>query len=187
MTDKFYFSMKSFLDLKEIVEIIEGKDLYMGYPEILTLEFTGAVLKVYVRYYTIPYTKVIYTIKTDKDETQKLRHLDLDNSENSDKDETQSPWVVECPFTNIKEFFLDESTRNILDDVGVMSDEDSDSDEETPLFEFMGSVYLCYTANEESQSVLAPRVRRGILVFQISNTKDTIHKSRIVVNIREVT
>ena len=74
MTDKFYFSMKSFLDLKEIVEIIEGKDMYMGYPEILTLEFTGAVLKVYVRYYTIPYTKVIYTIKTDKDETKKLRH-----------------------------------------------------------------------------------------------------------------
>ena len=94
---------------------------------------------------------------------------------------------MECPFTNIKEFFLDESTRKILDDVGVMSDEDSDSDEETPLFEFMGSVYLCYTAKEESQSVLAPRVRRGILVFRISNTKDTIHKSRIFVNILEVT
>ena len=55
MTNKFYFSMKSFLELKEIVEIIEGKDMYMGYPEMLTLEFTGAVLKVYVRYYTIPY------------------------------------------------------------------------------------------------------------------------------------
>ena len=65
MMDKFYFSMKSFLELKEIVEIIEGKDMYMGYPEILTLEFTGVVLKIYVRYYTIPYTKVIYTIKTD--------------------------------------------------------------------------------------------------------------------------
>ena len=88
MTDKFYFSMKSFLQLKEIVEIIEGKDMYMGYPEMLTLEFTGVVLKVYVRYYTIPYTKVIYSIKTDKDETQ-------------------SSWVVECLFTKIKEFFLD--------------------------------------------------------------------------------
>ena len=176
--------MMSFLELKEIVEIIQGKDMYMGYPEMLTLEFTGAVLKVYVRYYTIPYTKVIYTIKTDKDETQQLRHSDSDNS---DKDETQSSWVVECLFTKIKEFFLDEFTRNILDDVGVLSDEDSDSDEETPLFEFMGSVYLCYTANEESQSLLAPRVRRGILVFRISNTKDTIHKSRIFVNILQVT
>ena len=141
--------------------------MYMGYPEMLTFEFTGVVLKVYIWYYTIPYTKVIYSIKTDKDETQ-------------------LSWVVECPFTKIKEFFLDESMRKILDDVGVMSDEDSDSDEETPLFEFMGSVYLCYTANEESQSLLAPRVRRGILVFRISNTKDTIHKSRIFVNILQV-
>ena len=83
MTDKFYFLMKSFLELKEIVEIIEGKDIYMGYPEMLTFKFTGVVLKVYVRYYTIPYTKVIYSIKTDKDETQ-------------------SSWVVECPFMKIK-------------------------------------------------------------------------------------
>ena len=70
--------------------------------------------------------------------------------------------------------------------LGVLSDQDSDSDEETPLFEFMGSVYLCYTANEESQSLLAPGVSRGILVFRISNTKDTIHKSRIFVNILQV-
>ena len=154
--------MKSFLDMKEIVEIIEHKDLYMGYPEILTLEFTGTVLIVYVRYKSVPYTKVIYTIKMDKDESKKLRDSDYsDYSEESDNEETQMHWVVECPFTKIKEFFLDESTRNILEDVGV--NEDSDSDEETPLFEFMGSVYLCYTANEESQSVLAPRVRRGIL------------------------
>ena len=132
---------------------------------MLTLKLTGEVLKVSVRYYSVPYTKVIYTIKTDKDETQ-------------------SSWVVECPFTKIKEFFLDKFTRNILDDVGVLSVEDSDSDEET---EFMGSVYLCYTANEESQSLLAPRVRRGILVFQISNTKDTMYKTRIVVKILQVT
>ena len=50
---------------------------------------------------------------------------------------------MEFLFTKIKEFFLDEYMRKILDDVGVMSDEDSDSDEETSLFEFMGSVYLC--------------------------------------------
>ena len=122
-----------------------------------------------------------------KQTRMKLNNSDSDNLDNSDKDETQSSWVVECPFTKIKELFLDKSMRKILDDVGVMSDEDSDSDEETPLFEFMGSVYLCYTANEESQSLLAPRVRRGILVFRISNTKDTIHKSRIFVNILQVT
>ena len=46
ITNKFYFSKESFLQLKEIVEIIQGKDMYMGYPEMLTLEFTGAVLKV---------------------------------------------------------------------------------------------------------------------------------------------
>ena len=63
----------------------------------------------------------------------------------------------------INELFLDKFMTNILDDVSVLSVEDSDSDEET---EFMGSVYLCYRANEESQSLLAPRVRRGILVFR---------------------
>ena len=68
-----------------------------------------------------------------------------------------------------------------------MSDEDySDSDEESPL---MGSVYLCYSkTNEESQSLLAPPVRKGILVLKISNTEDTMrHKIRIGVKIREVT
>ena len=77
------------------MSIIQGKD---NTPEMLTFEFTGVVLKVYVWYYTIPYTKVIYTIKTDKDETQQLRQSDSDNS---DKDEIQSSWVVECPFMKI--------------------------------------------------------------------------------------
>ena len=45
---------------------------------------------------------------------------------------------------NIKEFFLDEF---MLEDVGALSVEDSDSDEET---EFMGSVYLFYRRSEES-------------------------------------
>ena len=161
MRNKFYFSKESFLELKEIVKIINEKD---NTPEMLTLEFTGVFLKVYVRY-QLPYTKVIYSIKTDKDETE-------------------SSWVVECPFTKIKEFFLDELMTNMLDDVGVLSVEDSDSDEE---MEFMGSVYLCYRRSEESQSLLAPRVRRGILVFEINNTKDTMYKTRIFVNILEVT
>ena len=41
---------------------------------------------------------------------------------------------MKCLFMNIKEFFLDEF---MLEDVGALSVEDSDSDEET---EFMGSV-----------------------------------------------
>ena len=95
MTDKFQFSMKSFLDMKQIVEIIEQKDLYMGNPEILTLEFNGAVLTVCVRYYSVPYTKVIYTIKTDNDhESKKLTHYDSDYSGDSDNDETHSRWKV---------------------------------------------------------------------------------------------
>ena len=105
MRNKFYFSKESFLELKEIVEIIQEKD---NTPEILTFEFTGVFLKVYVRYQQ-PYTKVVYSIKTDKDETE-------------------SSWVVECPFTKIKEFFLDEFMTNMLDDVGVLSVEDSDEE-----------------------------------------------------------
>ena len=151
MRNKFYFLKESFLELKEIVKIINEKD---NTPEMLTLEFTGVFLKVYV-WYQRPNTKVVYSIKTDKDETES--------------------------FTNIKELFLD---KFMLEDVGALSVEDSDSDEET---EFMGSVYFCYRRNEESQSLLAPRVRRGILVFEINNTKDTIYKIRIFVNILEVT
>ena len=92
--NKFYFSKESFLELKEIVEIIQEKD---NTPKMLTFKFTGVFLKVYVRYQW-PYTKVVYSIKTDKDETE-------------------SSWVVECPFTNIKEFFLD---KFMLQDVGAM-------------------------------------------------------------------
>ena len=174
----------------------------MGNQIILTLEFNGAVLKVSVRYYCGPETKVIYTIKTDKDhESKKVTHYDHSDYSGDSDDESHSRWKVECPFTKIQEFFSHEFTRNILDDVEeVMSDEDY-SDEENPL---MGSVYLCYSeANEESQSVLAPRERKGILVFKISNTKpsstkDTkvtpsntkdmmCHKVRIPVKIQEVT
>ena len=75
MRNKFYFSKESFLEKKEIVEIIQEKD---NTPEMLTLEFTGVVLKVYVRY-QLPYTKVIYSIKTDKDKTD-------------------SSWLVKCPY-----------------------------------------------------------------------------------------
>ena len=85
MRNKFYFLKESFLELKEIVKIINEKD---NTPEMLTLEFTGVFLKVYV-WYQRPDTKVVYSIKTYKDETK-------------------LSWVVKCLFTNIKEFFLDD-------------------------------------------------------------------------------
>ena len=84
---------------------------------------------------------------------------------------------------NIKEFFLDEF---MLEDVGALSVEDSDSDEET---EFMGSVYLFYRRSEESQSLLAPGLRSvGVLVFEINSTKDyhSMYKTRIFVHILEL-
>ena len=60
----------------------------------------------------------------------------------------------------------------------------------------IGSVYLSYSeSNEESQSVLAPRERKGSLVINVSNTKTTKtsgtkatmrHKVRISVKVREI-
>ena len=66
MRNKFYFSKESFRELKEIVKIINEED---NTPEMLTLEFTVVFLKVYV-WYQRPDTKVVYSIKTDKDETE---------------------------------------------------------------------------------------------------------------------
>ena len=162
----------------------------MGNQIILTLEFNGAVLKVSVRYYCGPETKVIYTIKTGhkNHESKKVTHYDHTDYSGDSNDESHSRWKVECPFRRIKKKIFDKFTRNIIEDVGgVMSHEDySDSDEESPL---MGSVYFCYSkTNEESQSLLGPSVRKGILVFKISNTEDTMcHKIRIGVKIQEVT
>ena len=98
---------------------------------------------------------------------------------------------MECQFTKIQEFFSDELTRNILDVVREeLSDEDC-NDEKDPQ---IGSVYLSYSeSNEESQSVLAPRERKGSLVITVSNTKpsdtkDTMrHKVRISVKVRDLT
>ena len=63
----------------------------------MTLEFAGVILKVYV-WYQRSDTKIVYSIETDKDETD-------------------SSWLVKCPFTNIKEFFLD---KFMLQDVDAM-------------------------------------------------------------------
>ena len=94
MRNKFYFSKESFLELKEIVEIIQEKD---NTPKMLTFQFTGVFLNVYI-WYQRPYTKFVYSIKTDKDETD-------------------SSWLVKFLFTNTKEFFLD---KFMLQDVGSM-------------------------------------------------------------------
>ena len=67
MTEKFLFTVKSFLNMKEILEIVEQKDLFMGHQLILMMEFDGEVLKVTVRYYNVtPKTKVIYNFQTYK-------------------------------------------------------------------------------------------------------------------------
>ena len=194
MTEKFLFTVKSFLNMKEILEIVEQKDLFMGYKLNLMMEFDGEVLKVTVRYYNvIPQTKVIYNFKTYKPdhESKKVTHYDHSDYSGDSDDESHSRWTVECQFTKIQEFFSDELTRNILDVVREeLSDEDC-NDEKDPQ---IGSVYLSYSeSNEESQSVLAPRERKGSLVITISNTKpsdtkDTMrHKVRISVKVRDLT
>ena len=192
MTEKFLFTVKSFLNMKAILEIVEQKDLFMGNQLILMMEFDGEVLKVTVRYYN-PKTKVIYNFKTYKpdQESKKVTYYDHSDYSGDSDDESHSRWTVECQFTKIQEFFSDELTRNILDVVREeLSDEDC-NDEKDPQ---IGSVYLSYSeSNEESQSVLAPRERKGSLVITISNTKpsdtkDTMrHKVRISVKVRDLT
>ena len=51
MTSKFFFSLKSFLELKRSLEIVEQGDLLMGNQVIVTLDFNGEVLKMTYRYY----------------------------------------------------------------------------------------------------------------------------------------
>ena len=180
MTEKFLFTVKSFLNMKAILEIVEQKDLFMGNQLILMMEFDGEVLKVTVRYYNVtPKTKVIYNFKTYKPdhESKKVLHYDHSDYSGDSDDESHSRWTVECQFTKIQEFFSDELMRNILDVVREeLSDEDC-NDEKDPQ---IGSVYLSYSeSNEESQSVLAPRERKGSLVITVSNTKPSATKDTI--------
>ena len=49
MTDKFIFTEKSFLDMKEVLEIVQQKDL--GHLGLLKMEFDGEDLKISIRYY----------------------------------------------------------------------------------------------------------------------------------------
>jgi hypothetical protein len=108
------------------------------------------------------------------------------------EDASHSRWTVECHFTSIQEFFSDELTKNILDVVQEELSHEDYKDEKDPQ---IGSVYLSYSeSNEESQSLLAPRERKGSLVITISNTKpsstskDTMrHKVRISVKVKDFT
>ena len=188
MTEKFLFTEKSFLDMKAIFEIVQQKDLFMGNELILKMEFDGEVLKITVRYYN-PKTKVIYNFKTYKpdQESKKVTYYDHSDYSGDSDDGSHSRWTVECQFMTIQAFFSDEITRNILE---VVREELSDEDEEDPE---IGSVYLSYSeSNVESQSLLAPRERKGSLVINVSNTKtsgtkDTMrHKVRISVKVREI-
>ena len=212
MSDKFLFTVKSFLNMKGILDIVQMKHLFMGNQLLLTMEFDGEVLKVIVRYNNVtPKIKVIYQFKSYKPDHESKKvtdHSDYtgdseDSESESESDSedarSHSSWTVECHFRSIQEFFSDELTKNILDvvqeelsheDKDEDEDEDEDKDEKDPQ---IGSVYLSYSeSNVESQSVLAPRERKGSLVITVSDTKtsdtkDTMwHKVRISVKVREL-
>ena len=187
MTDKFIFTEKSFLDMKEALEIIQQKD--SGHLGLLKMEFDGEDLKISIRYYNPKKTKLIYIFKTHKpdQESKEVAYYEHSDYSGDSDDGSHSGWIVDCQFKTIQAFFLDEITRIILEDV---REELSDEDEEDPE---IGSVYLSYSeSNVESQSLLAPRERKGSLVINVSNTKtsgtkDTMrHKVRISVKVREI-
>ena len=198
MSDKFLFTVKSFLNMKGILDIVQMKHLFMGYQLLLTLEFDGKVLKVKVRYNNVtPKITVIYQFKSYKPDHESKKVTDhsdyTGDSEDSDsEDASHSRWTVECRFRSIQEFFSDELTKNILDVVQEELSHEEYKDEKDPQ---IGSVYLSYSeSNEESQSLLAPRERKGSLVITISNTKpsstskDTMrHKVRISVKVKDLT
>ena len=197
MSDKFLFTVKSFLNMKGILDIVQMKHL-LGNQLLLTMEFDGEVLKVIVRYYNVtPKIKVIYQFKSYKPDHESKKVTDhsdyTGDSEDSDsEDASHSRWTVECHFRSIQEFFSDELTKNILDVVQEELSHEDYKDEKDPQ---IGSVYLSYSeSNEESQSLLAPRERKGSLVITISNTKpsstskDTMrHKVRISVKVKDFT
>ena len=202
MSDKFLFTVKSFLNMKGILDIVQMKHLFMGNQLLLTLEFDGEVLKVIVRYNNVtPKIKVIYQFKSYKPDHESKKVTDhsdyTGDSEDSDsEDASHSRWTVECHFRSIQEFFSDELTKNILDVVQEELSHEDYKDEKDPQ---IGSVYLSYSeSNEESQSLLAPRERKGSLVITISNTKpsstskdkkkDTMrHMVRISVKVKDLT
>ena len=175
MSDKFLFTVKSFLNMKGILDIVQMKHL-LGNQLLLTMEFDGEVLKVIVRYYNVTpkINKVIYQFKSYKPDHESKKVTDhsdyTGDSEDSDsEDASHSRWTVECHFRSIQEFFSDELTKNILDVVQEELSHEDYKDEKDPQ---IGSVYLSYSeSNEESQSLLAPRERKGSLVITISNRK----------------
>ena len=187
--DKFIFTEKSFSDMKEALEIVEQKD--SGHLRLLKMEFDGKDLKISIMYYNPKRTKLIYIFKNKPDqESKEVAYYEHSDYSGDSDDGSHSGWIVDCQFKTIQAFFSDEITRNILE---VVREELSDEDEEDPE---IGSVYLSYSeSNVESQSLLAPRERKGSLVINVSNTKTTKtsgtkatmrHKVRISVKVREI-
>ena len=190
MSDKFLFTVKSFLNMKGILDIVQMKHL-LGNQLLLTMEFDGEVLKVIVRYYNVTpkINKVIYQFKSYKPDHESKKvtdHSDYtgdsEDSESESESESDSEdarshssWKVECDFRSIQEFFSDEITKNILEELSHEDkdedeDEDEDKDEKDP--SKIGSVYLRYSESlEESQCLLSTRERKGSLVITISNRK----------------
>ena len=176
---KFGFTMKSFLDMKGMLESMERKQLSME-NQLLTLEFDGEVLKVRVRYNngTTPKSKVIYKLKSyEPDHVSDSEDSESQSESESDSEDARShsSWKVECDFRSFQEFFSDEITKNILEELSHEDkdedeDEDEDKDEKDP--SKIGSVYLRYSESlEESQCLLSTRERKGSLVITISNRK----------------
>ena len=144
MSDKFLFTVKSFLNMKGILDIVQMKHLFMGNQLLLTLEFDGEVLKVIVRYNNVtPKIKVIYQFKSYKPDHESKKvtdHSDYTGDSEDAEDASHSRWTVECHFRSIQEFFSDELTKNILDVVQEeLSDEDYNDEKDCQI----GSVDLC--------------------------------------------
>ena len=157
MSDKFLFTVKSFLNMKGILDIVQMKHLFMGNQLLLTMEFDGEVLKVIVRYNNVtPKIKVIYQFKSYKPDHESKKVTDhsdyTGDSEDAEDARSHSHWTVECHFRSIQEFFSDELTKNILEELSHEDkdedeDDDEDKDEKDP--SKIGSVYLRYSESLE--------------------------------------
>ena len=192
--EKFIFTHQSFTEMKEALNIIEEKD--SGHLGQMKIEFDGKLLKIRI-FYNNPVSNpnrciLIYSFKNKPDQ-QESKEVGYEHSDysGSESDGSHAGWIVDCDFKTIQEFFSDDNTRIILEDVREkMSDEDEEGPE-------IGSLYLRYSDSlVESQSLLAPRERSGSLVMYVTNTKATKtsggtkatmrHKVRISVGVREI-
>ena len=142
MSEKFIFTHQSFTEMKEALNIIEEKD--SGHLGQMKMEFDGKLLKIRI-FYNNPVSNpkrciLIYSFKNKPDQ-QESKEVGYEHSDysGSESDGSHAGWIVDCDFKTIQEFFSDDNTRIILEDVREkMSDEDEEGPE-------IGSVYLSYS------------------------------------------